>query len=122
MFKRGEHSRKRAKSQRRVIAEALEERALLSTTSTLVYPGADGRLVYAPDANGDVIPDFSQVGYETGNVALPTAASLASLPTVTLNPGTGDQTTNIQNAINTVSAMTPNASGFRGVVLLNAGN
>ena len=31
-----------------------------------VYPGADGRLVYAADARGNRIPDFSHCGYRGG--------------------------------------------------------
>ena len=40
--------------------------------SRLVFPGEDGRLVYRPDAQGDLIPDFSSAGYAGGGVALPT--------------------------------------------------
>src|SRR5205809_888723 len=79
------------------IVEAMEARTLLAS-STLVYPSAtDGRLIYAPNAAGDVIPDFSQVGYKTGNVPLPNTPGGLSVPVkVTLNPGAAgvDQTTN----------------------------
>ena len=39
-----------------------------------VYLGGDGRLVYAPQPNGDTIPDFSNAGYGGGGVALPSVA------------------------------------------------
>ncbi len=67
--------------------EQLEVRCLLATSS-LVYPGADGHLVYVPDAQGDVIPNFSNVGYLTGDVPLPDTAGGISVPVkVTINPG-----------------------------------
>ena len=78
-----------------------------------------------PTPQGDVIPNFSMVGYMTGDVPLPDTTGGVSVPVkVTINPGAAgvDMTTTIQNAINTVSAMTPDANGFRGAVLLTAGN
>ena len=51
--------------------EALEDRQLLSASS-LVYPGPDGHLVYTPDAQGNTIPDFSNVGY-LAVIAVPAA-------------------------------------------------
>ena len=78
-----------------------------------------------PDAQGDVIPNFSNVGYLTGDVPLPDTAGGISVPVkVTINPGVPgvDMTTTIQNAINTVAGMTPDANGFRGAILLTAGN
>src|SRR4051812_4412387 len=106
------------------VAQALEQRWLLASSS-LAFPGTDGRLIYAPTAAGDVIPDFSMVGYKTGNVPLPDTSGGVSVPVKqTLNPGAPgvDMTTTIQNAINAVSALSLDANGFRGAVLLNAGN
>jgi F5/8 type C domain len=81
-----------------------------------VYLGDDGRLVYVPYENGDRIPDFSFAGYGGGGVALPT------VPTVIMvSPVEGDDGANIQAAIDQVSALTPDADGFRGAVLLTAG-
>ncbi|MBA4065636.1 MAG: hypothetical protein C0501_18355 [Isosphaera sp.] len=84
--------------------------------STLVYPGPSGQLLYTPDAQGDRIPDFSAVGYKGGTVAIPTVAVRA-----TVNPGAGDDGARIQAAIDAVSAMPVGADGFRGAVLLTAG-
>ena len=42
--------------------------------SSLVHVGLDGKLVYAPDAQGNTIPDFSNCGYMGGGVAIPEAA------------------------------------------------
>ncbi|NMB51455.1 MAG: hypothetical protein GX999_03925, partial [Bacteroidales bacterium] len=35
-------------------------------TTSLVYPGPDGKLVYVPDSLGNRIPDFSNAGYKGG--------------------------------------------------------
>ncbi|HUB25564.1 MAG TPA: hypothetical protein VL992_09040, partial [Tepidisphaeraceae bacterium] len=102
--------------------EPLENRVLL-TTSSLVYPGPNGELVYVPNPAGDVIPNFSMVGYETGDVPLPDTTGGVQVPIMeTVNPGSGDMTTTIQNAINAVEAMPIQSSGFRGAVMLTAGD
>jgi HYR domain len=81
-----------------------------------VYLGSDGRLVYVPYPNGDTIPDFSNAGYGGGGVTLP------DVPVVkTITPVDGDDGANIQAAIDEVSALTPNAGGLRGAILLKAG-
>ena len=84
--------------------------------SSWVYPGADGRLLYHAQPNGDRVIDFSMVGYDYGQNALP------SVPTaVTVQPGSGDDTAAIQQAINQVAAMPIGPNGFRGAVQLGAG-
>jgi hypothetical protein len=81
-----------------------------------VHFGPNGTLVYYSDSLGNRLPDFSYAGYMGGGVPLPV------LPVkTTINPIAGDNTANIQNAINAVSALTPDANGFRGAVLLNPG-
>jgi len=78
--------------------------------------GTDGRLQYLPESNGDTIADFSRAGYGGGGVALP------NLPVrQTVSPGTGDDGARIQAALDAVGALTPDANGFRGAVLLNTG-
>ncbi len=85
--------------------------------SALAYPGTDGRMVYTADASGNKLPDFSSCGYRGGGVAIPDAPVR-----VTLSPAaTGDDKARIQAAITSVGAMTPDANGLRGAVLLNAG-
>jgi regulation of enolase protein 1 (concanavalin A-like superfamily) len=94
----------------------------LSTVSP-VYVASNGELGYVPDASGDTIPNFSLVGYETGDVPLPDTTGGVQVPVMeTVNPGSGDMTTTIQNAINAVEAMPLQSNGFRGAVLLTAGN
>src|SRR6516165_7475780 len=105
----------------RLSVEPLEPRCLLSTSS-LVYPGADGNLIYQPDARGNRIEDFSMVGYQTGIVPLPDTPGGVTVPVqVVLSPTSGDQKSRIQNAINQVSQLSLDGSGYRGAVLLRAG-
>lgn len=77
---------------------------------------AQQRLQYGTDARGNRIMDFSHAGYKGGGVALPivrVARTLASLP--------GDNTRQIQSAIEEVSRLERGADGFRGAVLLQPG-
>ncbi len=84
--------------------------------SSLVYPGESGKLVYVPDEQGNVIPDFSYAGYEGGGVRLP------DVPVkITLDPVDGDDSMQIQRAIDRISAMSLDENGFRGAVLLKKG-
>jgi hypothetical protein len=88
----------------------------LPPTTSLVYPGTDGRLVYIADSLGNIIPDFSNAGYKGGGVPIPFVPIKE-----TLWPVPGDNSENIQAAIDRVSALPPDASGFRGAVLLKMG-
>src|SRR5579884_1628361 len=85
-------------------------------TSAWVFFGSNHRLQYTPDANGNRIMDYSFAGYMGGGVALPGAPVQA-----TVNPSGGDDTAAIQAAIDSVSALPPDANGFRGTVLLAPG-
>jgi len=85
-------------------------------TTSLVYPGIDGKLVYSADSLGNKIPDFSNAGYKGGGVAIPYIPIKA-----TVWPVTGNNSAKIQTAIDSVSGLTPDASGFRGAVLLKMG-
>lgn len=82
----------------------------------------NGKLVYTPYANQgqtnavNRVPDFSHSGYRGGGVTIPNL-SVAE----TVNPQTGDCRALIQAAIDRVAALTPDASGFRGAVLLKKG-
>jgi hypothetical protein len=86
--------------------------------SQWVRTGATGRLIYVPDAEGDRILDFSRVGYQgRGTQLIPNDVPNA----VVISPIAGDDTANIQAAINAVAAL-PIVDGFRGAVLLAAGH
>lgn len=81
-----------------------------------VSVGADGLLKYRADALGNRIPDFSMVGYGTGNRPLP------EVPVrLTLEPAGGDQTKRIQGALDALAKMPPAPGGFRGALLLRRG-
>jgi len=81
-----------------------------------VAVGADGGLIYYADERGNTVPDFSNCGYMGGGVALPQVPVRA-----TVAPGEGDDGARIQAAIDEVSAMPIREDGFRGAVLLRAG-
>lgn len=85
-------------------------------TTSLVYPGIDGKLIYVPDSLGNIVPDFSNAGYKGGGVPIPYVQSK-----VIVWPVLGDNAERIQKAIDSVSTLTPDAYGFRGAVLLRAG-
>jgi hypothetical protein len=84
----------------------------------------NGSLNYAPYANigqtnaVNTVPDFSRAGYKGGGVQIPFVASVT-----TVNASDpGDDGVNIQNAIDYVAGLTPDANGFRGAVQLTAGD
>lgn len=64
----------------------------------------------------NIVPDWSRAGYMGGGVEIPFVPAQ-----VTVNPSGGDDTTAIQNAIDTVSALSL-VNGFRGAVYLSAGD
>lgn len=74
-----------------------------------------GKLVYRTLPRGDRIVDFSYAGYMGGGVPLPQVATAR-----VVSPTGGDDTANIQSAINQISAM-PIKNGFRGAVELAPG-
>ena len=87
--------------------------------STIVKFGTDGKLMYVADANLNRVVDFSWAGYKNSNVSIPAITNIIS----TLTPVTGvDNTAAINNAITAAASVTPDANGFRGVVLLKKGN
>lgn len=84
-------------------------------TSQFISVDPKGRLVYKPDEKGNVIPDFSRVGYYQGDDPIP------YVPVVTrLSPG-GDDEKKIQSAIDELSKKPVDANGFRGAILLTQG-
>ncbi|WP_345949351.1 hypothetical protein ABDD95_21120 [Mucilaginibacter sp. PAMB04274] len=83
----------------------------------LVRLQKDGSLQYKADAKGNTLPDFSNVGYHSGEKQWP------NVPVVkTISPAAeGSSEQIIQDAINEVSARAPDANGYRGAVLLKKG-
>ncbi|MBD9537466.1 hypothetical protein IB227_16575 [Stenotrophomonas sp. STM01] len=93
----------------------------------LVSTGGDGRLRYGRYRVRDgaaaehIVPDFSRAGYRGGGIALPAREALPVR--VVLSPAQGeDDQPRIQQAIDAVSALPPDANGVRGVVLLKQGH
>ncbi len=85
-------------------------------TSTLVSVGTNGKLVYTPDSKGNVVPDFSWVGYMNSEAPIPTIAVVK-----TVYPAAGDNLANVQSVIDSVAAMPLDANGFRGAILFKSG-
>lgn len=81
-----------------------------------VVLGGDGKLEHLPDHAGTVIPDFSNAGYMGGGVPIPDVPVRAEL-----SPVAGDNTSQIQTAINQLSSLPLDQNGFRGALLLKAG-
>lgn len=76
----------------------------------------EGRLVYETDAQGNRLPDYSYCGYRNSNEAIP------DLPVVVrVAPVEGDNSVQLQRAIDYVASLTPTAEGWRGAVLLEKG-
>ena len=98
------------------VALASAQVADIPPTVSRVYPGSDGNLVYVPDEQGNTIPDCSYVGYGGGGTAIPTVPVRE-----TVWPVAGDNTANVQAAIDKVSALPLDKLGFRGAVLLRMG-
>ena len=66
----------------------------MAPTVSKVYPGPDGKLVYVPDAQGNIIHDSSHAGYRGGGVPMPTVPVRE-----TIWPVPGDNTAHVQAAI-----------------------
>lgn len=84
--------------------------------SKLLHINQSGHIVYQPDEEGNIIPDFSLVGYHHGNKALPIVKVVK-----TLSPLEGDNNEMLQNAINEVAKTPIGTDGFRGAILLKKG-
>jgi hypothetical protein len=83
--------------------------------SAFVKVGKNGRLTYIPDEKGNIIPDFSRVGYYRGDKQIPRVAVIK-----TIGPS-ADALKTIQDAIDEVSQYPLRADGFRGAILLKKG-
>ena len=84
--------------------------------SKLVRVTSTGDLEYYADAQANVLPDFSRVGYAGGDKPLP------SVPVVeTVSPAAGNSESVIQNAIHKLAQRAPDRNRFRGAILLKKG-
>ncbi|MBB2145125.1 hypothetical protein GM921_06505 [Pedobacter sp. LMG 31464] len=85
--------------------------------SKYIKVNADGSLNYIPDAKGNIIPDFSRVGYYQGDKEITT---VAVVKTVNANEN-GDSEELLQSAIDEVAKLPLSKTGFRGAILLKKG-
>ena len=76
----------------------------------------DDRITYLDDEQGNRILDFSYCGYKSSEQDIPDVRN-----TVFVSWTAGDNTARIQRAIDYVASLVPDASGFRGAVLLDQG-
>lgn len=81
-----------------------------------VTANKDDKLVYVVGEQGDRVPDFSGAGYGGGGVSLPVVPAR-----MVVGPVDGDDGARIQAAIDFVSVLAPDATGFRGAVQLAVG-
>lgn len=84
--------------------------------SSLVKLSKNGSLTYVKDAKGDIIPDFSRVGYYQGDKAIPVVKVVKEL-----SPNGNNDQQQIQNAINELGKLPIGRDGFRGTILLKKG-
>ena len=98
--------------------------SLHSQTSTLVYEDGNGVLQYGTYANEgqansvNKVIDYSSAGYKGGGVAIPFVPTVVTIDA----PTGGDDRALIQNAIDQVAGMSVQPNGFRGAILIKAGN
>lgn len=81
-----------------------------------VAEGKDGKLVYAPEPNGDRIPDFSYCGYMASEKPIPNVPVKVVVPVKK-----GDATVRIQAALDYVAGLPADKDRIRGAVLLEKG-
>jgi hypothetical protein len=81
-----------------------------------VAQGPNGKLVYAADAQGSRIVDFSYCGYAGGDRDIPDAPVRVVVP-----PAKGDAGPRIQAALDYVASLPMDENGLRGAVLLAKG-
>lgn len=84
--------------------------------SAFVKMNKDSSLTYIPDAQGNIFPDFSRVGYHSNEKVIPKVKVIKKLSAT----GENDQQ-KIQDAIGQLSAMPADKNGIRGALLLKAG-
>jgi len=98
-----------------IVAVSFQPPVSQNWDSKYIKVKADGSLQYIPDEKGNIIPDFSRVGYHENNIPLP------DVPVVkTIAPGANSEQI-IQDAIDEVAKRNPDNNGVRGAILLTKG-
>ncbi|TDW47901.1 hypothetical protein EV144_104187 [Flavobacterium sp. 270] len=88
----------------------------ISQTFPDIVKTKEGKLTYTADNQGNKIPDFSFAGYMASEKAIPNVENKIFVP-----KQEEDATQKIQTAIDYVSNLKPDKTGFRGAVLLDKG-
>ena len=88
-----------------------------SWQSKFVKLNKDGSLKYIADEKGNILPDFSLVGYYAGDKSIP---DVAVVKTISEEEGNSEEI--IQAAIDEASKRNPDKNGFRGAILLKKGS
>src|SRR5215203_1598879 len=84
--------------------------------SKFVSTTKDGIVKYIPDEKGNIIPDFSRVGYHYGERQIP------NVDIKKIIAPSADAAQQIQKAIDELARQPVNKNGFRGAILLKKGN
>lgn len=87
-----------------------------SYAQTFALQVKNDQITYLKDGRGNRILDFSHCGYRNSEQDIPSVRNVVFVPW-----SSGDNTARIQRAIDYVSSLTPDASGFRGTILLDKG-
>lgn len=87
-----------------------------SVAQTFALQVKQDKITYQSDAHGNRILDFSYCGYEHSACDIPDVR-----PAIFVSHQSGDNAARIQRAIDYVSSLKPDATGFRGAVLLDKG-
>ena len=85
--------------------------------SAYVKTQKNGKLQYIPDEQGNIIPDFSNVGYQQNKKAIPNVITV-----ITLSATNDNDQQKIQQAIDDLAKKPENQNGIRGAILLKKGN
>ncbi len=85
-------------------------------TSNLYHLDPSGKLIYSKDPKGNRLPDFSHVGYHSGEREIPYVPVK-----ITLESSQHDDTRRIQNALDKLGSFPLDRSGFRGALLPKRG-
>jgi hypothetical protein len=99
-----------------IASAALAQSTTAPPTSAWVHLSPAGPVWSLSDERGNRIPNFSTVGYAGGEREPPVVPAR-----VLVQPGPGDDTARIQQAIDALARISPDSSGFRGAVLLAPG-
>jgi len=100
-----------------VTGELKAETVVEKGVSKICRVDETGKLVYSKDAKGNRLPDFSYVGYHSGEKALPDVPVRR-----TLEPSKSDDTQRIQDALDKLGTLPLDKAGHRGALLLKRGH